>query len=167
MTDSLSIAEGRALPKLNWKLPAHKIESTCGNSISRIYLETLWKLLMNQSQELLDIKLGPFTQEELDSVLRKIKNRKAAGLVEIPLEVWRPENLMTYCSDKARLVFQILLDFPYSLWYCCLLTLGTVTSICSVQWCRGLTLWLGKHYESMMRGQQVIWLCHICCWVGE
>ena len=28
----------------------------------------------------LDIKLGPFTQEELDSVLRKIKNRKAAGL---------------------------------------------------------------------------------------
>ena len=28
----------------------------------------------------LDIKLEPFTQEELDSVLRKIKNRKAAGL---------------------------------------------------------------------------------------
>ena len=37
----------------------------------------------------LDIKLGPFTQEELDSVLRKIKNRKAAGLDEIPLEVWK------------------------------------------------------------------------------
>ena len=32
----------------------------------------------------LDIKLGPFTQEELDSVLRKIKDRKAAGLDEIP-----------------------------------------------------------------------------------
>ena len=32
-------------------------------------------------------KLGPFTQEELDSVLRKIKNRKAAGLDEIPPEV--------------------------------------------------------------------------------
>ena len=28
-------------------------------------------------------------QEELDSVLRKIKNRKAAGLDEIPLEVWK------------------------------------------------------------------------------
>ena len=36
----------------------------------------------------LDIKLGPFTQEELDLVLRKIKNRKAAGLDEIPPEVW-------------------------------------------------------------------------------
>ena len=36
----------------------------------------------------LDIKLGPFTKE-LDSVLRKIKNRKAAGLDEIPPEVWK------------------------------------------------------------------------------
>ena len=34
-----------------------------------------------------DIKLGPFTQEELDSVLRKIKNMKAAGLDKIPPEV--------------------------------------------------------------------------------
>ena len=46
---------------------------------------------MNQSRELyskqLDIKLGPFTLEELDSVLRKIKNRKAAGLDEIPSDV--------------------------------------------------------------------------------
>ena len=37
----------------------------------------------------LDIKLGPFTKEELDSVLEKIKNRKAAGLDEIPPEVWK------------------------------------------------------------------------------
>ena len=37
----------------------------------------------------LDIKLGPFTQEELDSVLRKIKNMKAAGLDKIPPEVWK------------------------------------------------------------------------------
>ena len=28
-------------------------------------------------------------QEELDPVLRKIKNRKAAGLDEIPSEVWK------------------------------------------------------------------------------
>ena len=37
----------------------------------------------------LDIKLGRFTKEELDSVLKKIKNRKAAGLDEIPPEVWK------------------------------------------------------------------------------
>ena len=37
----------------------------------------------------LDIKLGPFTLEELDSVLRKIKNRKAGGLDEILLQVWK------------------------------------------------------------------------------
>ena len=37
----------------------------------------------------LDIKLGPFTKEELNSVLKKIKNRKAAGLDEIPPEMWK------------------------------------------------------------------------------
>ena len=36
----------------------------------------------------LDINLGQFTQE-LDSVLRKISNRKAAGHDEIPPEVWK------------------------------------------------------------------------------
>ena len=46
--------------------------------------ETITKIISNQ----LNIKLGQFTQEELDSVLRKIKNRKAAGLDEIPAEVW-------------------------------------------------------------------------------
>ena len=50
----------------------------------------------------LDIKLGPFTQEELDSVLRKIKNRKAAGLNEIPPEVWKTRQfddiLLRHCN---------------------------------------------------------------------
>ena len=40
----------------------------------------------------LDIKLGQFMQE-LDSVLRKTKNRKAAGLDEIPPEVWKTREL--------------------------------------------------------------------------
>ena len=43
------------------------------------------KIINNQ----LDIKLGQFTQEELDVVLEKNKNRKATGLDEIPLEVWK------------------------------------------------------------------------------
>ena len=50
----------------------------------------------------LDIKLGSFTQEELDSVLRKIKNRKAAGLDEIPSEVWKTrqfdDKLLRHCN---------------------------------------------------------------------
>ena len=50
----------------------------------------------------MDIKLGPFTQEELDSVLRKIKNRKAAGLDEILPEVWKTRQfddiLLRYCN---------------------------------------------------------------------
>ena len=49
-----------------------------------------------------DIKLGPFTKEELDSVLRKIKNRKAARLGEIPPEVWKTRQfddiLLRHCN---------------------------------------------------------------------
>ena len=37
----------------------------------------------------LDIILGPFTLEELDSVPRKIKNRKATELDEIPPKIWK------------------------------------------------------------------------------
>ena len=52
--------------------------------------------------EQLDIKQGPFTQEELDSVLRKIKNKKAAGLDEIPPEVWKSRQfddiLLRHCN---------------------------------------------------------------------
>ena len=50
----------------------------------------------------LDIKLRPFTQVELDSVLRKIKNRKASGLDEIPPEVWKirqfDDILLRHCN---------------------------------------------------------------------
>ena len=45
--------------------------------------ESITKIISNQQ----DIKLGQFTQEELDSVVRKIKDKKAAGLDEIPPEV--------------------------------------------------------------------------------
>ena len=50
----------------------------------RVTHETITRIISNQ----LDIKLGPVTQGELDSVLRKNKNRKVAGLDEIPPEVW-------------------------------------------------------------------------------
>ena len=50
----------------------------------------------------LDLKLGPFTQEELDLFLRKIKNRKAAGPEEISPEVWKTRQfddiLLRHCN---------------------------------------------------------------------
>ena len=53
--------------------------------LPKITHEPIMKIISNQ----LDIKLRQFTQVELNSVLRKIKNRKAAGLDEIPPEVWK------------------------------------------------------------------------------
>ena len=52
---------------------------------SEVTHESFTRIISKQ----LDIKLGPFTQEDLDLVQRKIKNRKAAGLDEIPSEVWK------------------------------------------------------------------------------
>ena len=43
------------------------------------------KIINNQ----LDIKLRQFTQKELDVVLAKMKNRKAASLKEISPEIWK------------------------------------------------------------------------------
>ena len=87
------VREGRAPRKLNWKLPAKKNEYTYGNNLSRIYSgkppnvtdEPITKIISNQ----LDLKLGLFTQEKIDSLRRKIKNRKATGVDEIPPEVWK------------------------------------------------------------------------------
>ena len=60
--------------------------------------EPITKIISNQ----LDLKLGQFTPEELDSVLRKIKNRKAAGLDKnTPRSMGRPGNSTTYCSDTV------------------------------------------------------------------
>ena len=67
----------------------------------------------------LDIKLGPFTIEELDSVLRKIKNRKAAELDEIPPEVWKTRQfddihcIAVYNQNPIdRLMNGCILPFP-------------------------------------------------------
>ena len=66
------------------KLWKQHFENLLGNPL-KITHEPITRTISKQ----LDIKLGPFTQEELDSVLRKIKNRKAPGLDEIPPEVWK------------------------------------------------------------------------------
>ena len=60
--------------------------------------EPITEIISNQQ----DIKLGHFIQEGLNSVLRKIENKKVAALVEILPEVWKTrksDNIMLqYCN---------------------------------------------------------------------
>ena len=52
------------------------------------------------------MKVRPFTAKELQSVLKVIKNEKAAGLDEIPPEVWKTEmfndHLLTFCNNVYK-----------------------------------------------------------------
>ena len=66
------------------KLWKQHFENLLGNP-PKVMHEPINRIISKQ----LDIKPGPFTKEELDPVLRKIKNRKAAGLDEIHPEVWK------------------------------------------------------------------------------
>ena len=79
------------------KLWKQHFENLLGNP-PKVTHEPITRIISKQ----LDIKLGPFTQEDLDTVLRKIKNRKAAGLDEIPLEVWNTRQfddiLLRHCN---------------------------------------------------------------------
>ena len=79
------------------KLWKQHFEDLLGNP-PKITHEPITRIISKQ----LDIKLGPFTQEELDSVLRKIKNRKAAWLDEVPPEVWKTRQfddiLLRHCN---------------------------------------------------------------------
>ena len=78
------------------KLWKQHFENLLGNP-PKLTHEPITRIISKQ----LDIKLGPFTQE-LDSVLRKIKNKKAAGLDEIPPEVWKTRQfddiLLRHCN---------------------------------------------------------------------
>ena len=78
------------------KLWKQHFENLLGNP-PKITHEPITRIISKQ----LDIKPVPFTQE-LDSVLRKIKNRKAAGLDEIPPEVWKTRQfddiLLRHCN---------------------------------------------------------------------
>ena len=79
------------------KLWKQHFENLLGNP-PKITHEPITRIIRKQ----FDIKLRPFTQEELDSVLRKIKNRKATGLDEIPPEVWKTrlfdDILLRHCN---------------------------------------------------------------------
>ena len=79
------------------KLWKQHFENLLGNP-PKITHEPITRIISKQ----LDIKLGPFRQEELYSVFRKIKNRKVAGLDEIPPEVWKTRQfddiLLRHCN---------------------------------------------------------------------
>ena len=79
------------------KLWKQHFENLLGNP-PKVTQEPIARIISKQ----LGIKLGPFTKEVLDSVLRKIQNRKAAGLDEIPPEVWKTRQfddiLLRHCN---------------------------------------------------------------------
>ena len=50
----------------------------------------------------LDVKLGPFTKEELDTVLRRIKNRKAAGARRDPPRSVEDETIRRYTAPAMQ-----------------------------------------------------------------
>ncbi len=79
------------------KLWKQHFENLLGNP-PKVTHEPINRIIHKQ----LDIKLGPFTQGEPDSVLRKIKNRKATGLHEIPPEAWKTRQfddiLLRHCN---------------------------------------------------------------------
>ena len=84
----------------------------------------------------LNIKIGQFTQEKLDSVLRKIKTRKAAGVDEITPEVW-----------KTRQFYDILLrhwNVVYNL-----NTLDRWTKECILTFLKNGDLGIAKNYRDI------------------
>ncbi len=84
-------------PPLSFILWKEHFENLLGNP-QKVTHEPITRIISKQ----LDIKLRQFMQE-LDSVLRKIKNRKAAGLDEIPPEVWKTGEFddiqLQHCND--------------------------------------------------------------------
>ena len=79
------------------KLWKQHFENLLGNP-PKVMHEPITRIISKQ----LDIKLGPFTKEELNLVLRKMKNRKAAGIDEIFPEAWKTRQfddiLLRHCN---------------------------------------------------------------------
>ena len=78
-----------------WK---EHFKNLLGNS-TKVTDKSITKIINNQ----LDIKLGQFTQAELNVILTKIKHRKVTSLDEIHTEVWKKrkfdDSLLQCCND--------------------------------------------------------------------
>ena len=73
------------------KLWKQHFENLLGNP-PKVTHEPITRIISKQ----LDIRLGPFTQEELDSVLKKLKIGKLQGLTRFPQMYGRPDNSTKY-----------------------------------------------------------------------
>ena len=82
------------------QLQKQHFENLLGNT-PKVTHEPIMRIISKQ----LDIKLGPFTQEELDSVQRKIKNRKAAGLDKIPPEIWKTRQFYDILLRRCNTIY--------------------------------------------------------------
>ena len=99
-------------------------------TVQKVFDKPISRIIDNQ----LDIKLRQITQEELDVVLTKFRSRKAAGLDEIPPEIWKTRKfddlLLRYCitvynqNTIHRWTKCCILPFPKKVVLGCTLFLG-------------------------------------------
>ena len=101
----------------------------------------------------LDIKLGPFTQEEHDSVLRKIKIRKAAGLNEILPEGWKTRQFDDILPRHCNAIYN---QNPIDRWMKgCILPFPKMGDLGLAKNYRGITLTsiAAKIYNALLRNR--------------
>ena len=101
----------------------------------------------------LDIKLGPFTLEELYSILRKIKNMKATGLDEIPPKEWKTRQFVDILLRHCNTVYN---QNPIDWWMKgCILSLPKKGDLGLVKNYRGITLIsiVAKIYDTLLRNR--------------
>ena len=130
------------------KLWKQHFENLLGNPL-KITHEPITRIISKQ----FDIKLGPFTQEELDSVLRKIKNRKAAGLDEIPPEVWKTRQFDDILRRHCNAVYN---QNPIDRWMKgCILPFPKKGDLGLAKNYRGITLTsiAAKIYDALLRNR--------------
>ena len=78
-------SETESYPPRRTNTPVETTFKNLFGKLPKATQEPIMKIIINQR----DIKLEQFTQEELDSVLKKGKNKKAVVLDEIPLQIWK------------------------------------------------------------------------------
>ena len=83
-----------------------------------------------------DIKVGQFSQKELDVALTKIKNRKVASLDEIPWKVW-----------KTRKFEDLLLQYSIAIYN--QNTIEKWTKGCSLPFLKKCDLGIAENYQCL------------------